>query len=210
LINTYSSPYRNYLHQLFVTPSKHLYLLNDGRLKWQKKALEVTLKNVDQPDKEHVIYYLVADHHSSAFYAEVLTAKTQCDPIEFLKRAWQKKSNFFFSGFPEKLMLPTGVHEKYPELIAYAQSNDVSCLAPPSGFAAGIHQIRNWEKDIASAVRFETFSAKKQPTLAGLAKSIRYALNSANDQVISRPGLHLSRRALWERADSVTPPLRFS
>ena len=34
MINRYSSPYPNYIHQLFVTPSKHLYVLKDRRLKW--------------------------------------------------------------------------------------------------------------------------------------------------------------------------------
>ena len=42
MLNHYRSPYPNYIHQLFITPSKHLYVLKDKRLKWQSKALERT------------------------------------------------------------------------------------------------------------------------------------------------------------------------
>ncbi|MEW7980905.1 MAG: hypothetical protein AB2813_14230 [Candidatus Sedimenticola endophacoides] len=58
MINRYSSPYPNYIHQLFVTPSKHLYVLKDRRLKWQDKAMEVQL------DKQ-VCRYLVKDFGTS-------------------------------------------------------------------------------------------------------------------------------------------------
>lgn len=114
-MNRYHSPYPNYVRQLFVTPSKHLYILRDGQLKWQKKAMEITLQGSEKSDREHVIYYLLADHNSAAFYAEVHTSMTFQDPIDFLKRAWSKKKDFFFYGLPENLMLPAVVSARYPE-----------------------------------------------------------------------------------------------
>ena len=207
-LNRYHSPYPNYVHQLFVTPSKHLYVLRDGQLKWQKKAMEITLHGLEKSDREHVIYYLLADHNSAAFYAEVQTSKTCPEPIDFLKRAWSKKEDFFFYGLPENLMLPAVVSARHPEIRPYLDSINVGNFPPPSGFAAGIHHIRNWEKDIVSAVQFDTFLTKTPCTLESLSKSIRYALVHSNDQEINRPGVHQSRREIWENPHSGKPALR--
>lgn len=51
MINRYRSPYPNYIHQLFITPSKHLYALKDRRLKWQDKAMEVKLDKIEGQTK---------------------------------------------------------------------------------------------------------------------------------------------------------------
>lgn len=209
MLNSYQSPYPNFVHQLFITPSKHIYALRDGQLKWQKKPMEITLQGLEKSDRDHVIFYLVADHNSSAFYAEVQTTRTRSDPIDFLKRAWNKKEDFFFCGLPENLMLPNVVNDRYPEIKTYLRSVAVGCVAPPSGFAAGIHHIKNWEKDIASAMMFDAFSTKAPSTLDSLSKSIRYALVSGNDQKINRPGVHLSRKEIWENQSSGKPTPRF-
>ena len=88
MLNHYRSPYPNYIHQLFITPSKHLYVLKDKRLKWQSKALEVKLDGIEDVEREHLVHYVLADHTSAAFYAEVGTSKPLVNPADFLTRAW--------------------------------------------------------------------------------------------------------------------------
>lgn len=121
MINHYSSPYPNYIHQLFITPSKHLYVLKDKPMKWQSKALEVKLDGVEDAEREHLIHYVLADHTSAAFYAEVGTSKTLVSPTEFLMRAWSQKPDFFFHGIPENVIVPAACR-KVPECRRLAQT----------------------------------------------------------------------------------------
>lgn len=60
MIARYRTPHPNYVHLLFVTPSKHLHVLKDGRLKWQDKPMEVKLREISSSDREHVVYFLLA------------------------------------------------------------------------------------------------------------------------------------------------------
>jgi hypothetical protein len=144
MLNRYVSPYPNYIHQLFITPSKHLYILKDGRLKWQNKAMEVKLEGIEESEREHVVHYILADHTSAAFYAETATSRTLVDPTTFLRKAWLQKPDFFFHGIPENLTVPTAVLNKYPELEDWLTGQNVRIVPPSSGFYAGIHQVRNW------------------------------------------------------------------
>ena len=105
MLNHYRSPYPNYIHQLFITPSKHLYVLKDKRLKWQSKALEVKLDGIEDVEREHLVHYVLADHTSAAFYAEVGTSKTLVNPADFLTRAWSQKPDFFFAN-PYQVVTP--------------------------------------------------------------------------------------------------------
>lgn len=208
VINRYSSPHPNYIHQLFVTPSKHLYVLKDRRLKWQDKAMEVQLDKVEEADKEHVVHYIVADHTSSAFYAELRASKTLITPIEFLTRAWAKKPDFFFHGVPEQLIVPTGISNKYPEINDWLKQLQVGLVPPPSGFYAGIHQVRNWEKDVANTISFHDHLEKTPCTLDNLRPSIARTLQMANDREINRPGIRMTRKQLWEMPIEGRPPIR--
>lgn len=208
MINRYSSPYPNYIHQLFVTPSKHLYVLKDRRLKWQDKAMEVQLDKVEDADKEHVVHYIVADHTSAAFYAELRTSKTLISPSEFLTRAWAKKPDFFFHGLPEQLIVPAAVSNKYPEINDWLEHLHVGLVPPPSGFYAGVHQVRNWEKDVANTVSFHDYLEKTPCTLDNLRPSIARTLQMANDSEINRPGIRMTRRQLWEMPIEGRPPIR--
>lgn len=208
MINRYSSPYPNYIHQLFVTPSKHLYVLKDRRLKWQDKAMEVQLDKVEEADKEHVVHYIVADHTSAAFYAELRTSKTLISPSEFLTRAWAKKTDFFFHGLPEQLIVPAAVSNKYPEINDWLEHLLVGLVPPPSGFYAGVHQVRNWEKDVANTISFHDYLEKTPCTLENLRPSIARALQMANDSEINRPGIRMTRKRLWEMPIEGRPPIR--
>lgn len=207
-MNSYCSPYRNYIHQLFVTPSKHLYVLKDGRLRWQSKAMEVQLNKLEEAEKEHVVHYIVADHASAAFYAELRTGATLISPNEFLTRAWAKKSDFFFHGLPEQLIVPAAVSNKYPEINDWLEHLHVGIVPPPSGFYAGVHQVRNWEKDVANTVSFHDYLEKTPCNLDNLRASIVPMLQTANDRVINRRGIRMTRRQLWEMPAEGRPPIR--
>ncbi|MBB4844328.1 hypothetical protein HNP55_002864 [Paucibacter oligotrophus] len=209
MINRYRSPYPNYIHQLFITPSKHLYALKDRRLKWQDKAMEVKLDKIEGADKEHVVHYIVADHTSAAFYAEMRTNKTLMTPIEFLMRAWKKKSDFFFHGVPEHVIVPTAVSSKYPEVRGWLEQLGVGLIPPSSGFQAGIHQVRTWENDVANSISLHSYLEKTPCTLDNISVNLAKALRMANDGEINRPGVRMSRKQLWGMQVENRPPIRY-
>ncbi len=208
MINHYRSPYPNYIHQLFITPSKHLYALKDRRLKWQDKAMEVKLDKIEEADKEHAVHYIVADHTSAAFYAELRTSKTLMTPSEFLTRAWKEKPDFFFHGIPEYMIVPTAVSNKYPEIVGWLEQLDVGLVPPSSGFQAGIHQVRNWEKDVANSISFHSYFEKTPCTLDNISVNIAKALQMANDSEINRPGIRMTRKQLWAMPVEGRPAIR--
>jgi hypothetical protein len=208
MLNRYRSPYSNYAHQLFITPSKHLYVLKDRRVKWQDKAMEVNLEKIEAADKEHVVHYIVADHASAAFYAELSTSKALMSPIEFLTRAWRKKPDFFFHGLPEYVLVPTIVSHKYPEIDGWLEQLGVGLIPPSSGFQAGAHQVRNWEKELANNIGFHNFAKKTPYTLDNIFADIDTVLERANEREISRPGIRMTRKQLWEMPIEGRPPVR--
>lgn len=208
MINRYSSPYPNYIHQLFITPSKHLYVLKDQRMKWQDKAMDVKLNNIEQAEKEHVVHYILADHTSSAFYAELRTSKSLITPIEFLTRAWKKKTTFFFHGVPEQLIVPTTVSNKYPEINDWLEQLDIGLVSPLSGFYAGIHQVRNWENDVANNISAYNYFNEDPCTLENINAKIVQILQAANDSKINRNSINKTRRKIWERSREGIPPIR--
>ena len=208
MLNHYSSPYPNYIHQLFITPSRHLYILKDKRLKWQSKAMEVKLERIEEVEREHLVHYVLADHRSAAFYAELGTSKTLMEPTEFLTRAWSRKPDYFFHGIPENLIVPTAVSNKYPEIGDWLEQLDVRIVPPPSGFYAGIHQVKNWEKNVASTICFHDYLEKTPCTMEVLRSKTMRMLEMANDNPINRPGIHMTRKQLWEMPVEGRPPVR--
>lgn len=208
MINHYCSPYPNYIHQLFITPSKHLYVLKDRRLKWQDKAMDVKLGKLAGVSKEHIVHYIVADHNSAAFYAELKTSETLVTPAEFLTRAWKMKPDFFFHGIPEHLIVPTAVSNKYPEIDGWLEKLGVSLVPPSSGFQAGIHQVRNWEKDVANSISFHNHLEKTPCTLDNISVHLTKSLQIANDSDINRPGIRMTRKQLWVTSLAGQPPIR--
>ena len=170
--------------------------------------MEVQLDKVEEADKEHVVHYIVADHTSAAFYAELRTSKTLISPSEFLTRSWAKKTDFFFHGLPEQLIVPAAVSNKYPEINDWLEQLLVGLVPPPSGFYAGVHQVRNWEKDVANAVSFHDYLEKTPCTLDNLRPSIARTLQMANYSGINRPGIRMTRKQLWEMPTEGRPPIR--
>ncbi len=70
-MRSYRSDYPNHLHQLNVCISKHYYATRDGLLKYQKKAMDVSLAKSSLADRRHMLVYCIRDHCSGVFYAEI-------------------------------------------------------------------------------------------------------------------------------------------
>ena len=208
LLTRYTSPYRNYAHLLFVTPSKHLMVLKDGRLKDQAKAVDVHLEKIASATREHLVHYIVADHTSSAFYAETRSGRSLQSAVEFLKRAWQKKEGFFFHGIPEVLSVPAAVAETFPDVLPWLASLGVRAFAPTSGFQAGVHQVRNWDNDLAAAASVHEYLNGVSVDLSALEQIISATLKRSNEALLSRSAQKMTRRELWESPRDAWPPIR--
>lgn len=196
MMNHYSSPHPNYAHQLFVTPSKHIYVLKDGRLKWQEKELTTTLREIEDTEREYIVYYIVADHTSSALYAEVHSSKRLPIISEFLRRAWQRKERHFFHGIPKVILTPKVLKIVDPALQSFIEELGVLQAEPSSGFQAGVHQIRNFEKVFASKL----FNSPEQ-TINDVMEHSDWATHYINETVL--PRVKRTRRDIWESGIAV-------
>ena len=183
-------------------------MLKGRRLKWQDKAMEVQLVKMEDADKEHVVHYIVADHTSAAFYAELRTSKALITPTEFLTRAWAKKSDFLFHGLPEQLIVPAVVSNEYPDINDRLKHLHVGLVPPPSGSYVGIHKVRSWEKDVANTIICHDYLEKTTCTLDNLRTNIARTLQRAHDSEINRRGIRMTRKQLWEMQVEGQPPVR--
>jgi hypothetical protein len=147
-VNRYITDHRNQVHQFFVAPSKHLYRTSTGELKSQDKEIESKLATVESNKKDILIHYVVADHFSSVLYGESYSSRDFPSPSDFLTRAWSQKEHTLFCGLPDMLTLPKDVEIRWPELRKFAEDREIHVIAPTSGFHAGIHHVKKWEKEI--------------------------------------------------------------
>lgn len=145
MILSYKSDYPNQVHQLVVSVSKHLYLTKGGRIKHQKKALDVNLQNVGRSDKEHVVHYLIRDHFSGVFYGEVCSSLKLMPVEEFLNRAWSQKGEYLFCGMPGHLSIPKTVGETFPDIHDFIRRLGIETLEVTSGFQGGVRDVPTWE-----------------------------------------------------------------
>lgn len=143
---TYQSDYPNQVHQLMVSVSRHLHLIKNGSVRFQKKKFECTLANMNKSDKELIVHYLISDHFSGAFYAEACSAFQLMPVDEFLIRAWSKKDEYIFCGLPENLSVPNTVAEAFPNLLPWVDSLGIGLLEVTSGFQGGIRDLPTWEE----------------------------------------------------------------
>jgi hypothetical protein len=68
MMNSYRTDRPNEAHQLMVAPSKHYYLGRDGLLKYQDKPFAVTLADVPQATRQHMVTYALRDHCSTLLF----------------------------------------------------------------------------------------------------------------------------------------------
>ncbi len=147
----YSSLYPNHVHQLTVCASKHYYVTRDGRLKYQHKPMEIRLDNVTQDERTHLVHYLLRDHYSGLFFAEVATSDRLMPVEQFLARAWSRKSDCVFCGIPDLLAVPMTVEAFFPTVRKSVAELGIRFLEVTSGFQAGVRDIRTVEGYVALA-----------------------------------------------------------
>lgn len=142
----YKTEYSNQVHQLIVSVSKHFYVTSNGKYKQQKKAFEVKLDKPETFTKKHVVHYLIRDHFSGLFYAEVTETENILPVSEFLYRAWSRKKYHPLYGVPWGVTVPKTVKSKWPKLSPFLDETGIIPLDVTSGFQGGVRDIRTWEE----------------------------------------------------------------
>ncbi|MDO9535840.1 MAG: tetratricopeptide repeat protein [Bacillota bacterium] len=138
----------NQLQQLLVSVSKHFYLQKNGLFKYQEKPLQVSTANVWKSKKRHLVYYVLLDRFSGNFFYEVAVSSSLIPLADFLHYAWcAEKEDDHFHGMPEVISVPKLI--SLPGLSAGLRGLGVEVIHPSSGFASGIHIIKELEDNIA-------------------------------------------------------------
>lgn len=153
--NRYYSEYPNQVHQLSVSVSKHIYANRTGQLKFQKKPFDFDLANVRTADRTHVLHYLIRDHFSGAFYAEICASDAIAPVQDFLIRAWSIKREYLFCGVPDHISIPKTVASSFASICSFVQSLGVEPHEPTSGFHAGVRDIKTWEEYVRWNIQVE-------------------------------------------------------
>jgi len=145
----YRSDFPNQVHQLNVCFSKHYYLLNDGTIKWQAKEFDINWSNFNKTGKKHLVTYIIRDHFSNCFYAELHSVNKMPLIHEFLYNAWSKKNEYPFYGVPACLIAPKSTQEQFPSIQKFISGfGKLYLQTPTSGFSSAVVSIRQWERFI--------------------------------------------------------------
>lgn len=163
----------NELHQLLVSISRHLWITGDGRVLYQKKAFDLSLEKLGQSPKNHLVHYLIRDHYSGHFYAEAGASRNLPSAEAFVFRAWSVKEKHSFQGMPETLSVPSTVARVFPQLQEFVEGWGVHVIEPPSGFEAGVRDLRTWEDQIVFDAGIGEFSLQEIQQIALLQSFIR-------------------------------------
>lgn len=142
----YQSDYSNQVHQLMVSVSRHFFITRAGKYQYQKKPFNVELAT--RSAKRHAVHYLIRDHFSGLFYAELGDSECLTSIEEFLYRAWSKKLDHPFHGFPEAVSVPQTVRTAWPSVAASLAELGIPVIKVTSGFQGGIRDIRTWEEHL--------------------------------------------------------------
>lgn len=148
-LNPDSAPARE--QNLFVSPSKHLYLTVDGQLKYQKKMLDPRLAG----RRSLLQRYVLLDVDSGSIYGEMHEFEGPKDLAGFLARAWHLKPDNPMRGIPSILNVPQIVWDDADyrsDLVRLREWGDFQVGALPGGFAAGIHAVKQFEKAVGSLI----------------------------------------------------------
>ena len=187
-MKSYKTDRPNEAHQLMVAPSKHYYLGRDGLLKHQDKPFAITLADVPQATRQHMVTYALRDHCSTLLYAEVCFAPVLVPLQAFLARAWGSKPHTPFRGVPELLVTSRKVMELFAADLAAVSALGVRISPATSGFQSGIHGALAVERWLASSI--------DRPVDEGLAWLSRLCELDGKHKM-SRT--QFTKRELWER-----------
>lgn len=73
----------------------------------------------------------------------------------------------------------------------------VHVVFPSSGFQAGVHQVKSWERIIVNAVSYYRYAGGISCTMEVLRSKIANMSQVANDAPVGRAGVRKTRKALW-------------
>jgi hypothetical protein len=144
----YKTDGSNHVHQLIISVSRHLFVTADGKFKHQKKAFDARLDKPESFTKRHVVHYLIRDHFSGLFYAELTDTSNIFSVFNFLYRAWSKKEWHPLYGVPFGLSVPKNVRSVWPQLIDFLEKIGVDSIDVTSGFQGGVRDLRTWEEEL--------------------------------------------------------------
>jgi hypothetical protein len=148
MLQRYKTNQSNEVHQLVVAVSRHSYVTAAGKVQRQKKAFEVRLDKPETFTKVHLVHYLLRDHFSGLFYAELADSENIFPVHEFLYRAWSKKESHPLYGIPLGLTVPGTVRALWPDLISLLKEATIETIDVTSGFQGGIRDLRTWENEL--------------------------------------------------------------
>lgn len=134
---------------LFISHSKHLYLTQDGLLKYQKKDLDPKL-----PGKRALLQrFVLLDVISGSVYGELHELAGPKNLAGFLARAWHLKPHNPMRGIPKVLnvgQLVLGDPTYQADLRLLSELGGFRLGPLPGGFAGGIHAVKAFEKAVES------------------------------------------------------------
>ncbi len=139
----------NQKQNLLISQSKHLYLTKGGNLRYQDKPIDPRLPGA----KTLLTRLVLLDVDTGTVYGEMHTDDTAGDLVGFLARAWHPKPHHPLHGLPALLNLPKSGMVNPDFRSAIAMVEDVFGVALgdlPPGFNAGIHAVKNFEKEVIS------------------------------------------------------------
>ncbi len=155
---SYCSDYSNHVHQLVVTISRHFYVTKLGKFKRQSSPFKAVLSRPSTYTKRHIVHYILTDHFSGLFYAEVTTSDDVFPIEEFLARAWGEKFEHPLQGEPDLLVVPKSVFDSFPSFSSWLGQKPIRVVLATSGFQTGIRSLRTWEEilKIGGSCRYQT------------------------------------------------------
>lgn len=177
---------------LFVSLSRHLYMLKDGSLKYQQKELDPRTAG----SRTLLTRYVLLDVDSGTLYGELHAESDEKDLAGFLARAWHIKADHPMRGLPGQLNLPSGAMKDdvlRSDVYQLAQWGSFRIGELPSGFAAGVHAVKQFEKAVLAL--FWRTSRGSVPSLF-LAQALSAHLSNEASNSMS----HVWREKWLERA----------
>jgi len=137
----------NRAQNILISRSKHLYLLKDEKLKYQKSVLDPRTSG-----SKRLLYTLLAlDQDTGVYYAELHPQETYNDLAGFLTRAWSSKYLHPMQGVPDEVNLPRIAYEDKNINADIQKAIELCRFCPghlPGGFAAGIRLLAVYEQRI--------------------------------------------------------------
>ncbi|WP_334043706.1 hypothetical protein [Burkholderia ambifaria] len=134
---------------LFVSLSKHLYVVKDESLRSQSKELDPRTAGT----KQLLRRYVLLDVDTGVLYGEYHLADDEIDVVGFLARAWHKKAQHPMRGFPQALNIPKSLDDAVAnEIMELCGGYAVEVGFLEGGFGAGIHAIKQFERQVESLI----------------------------------------------------------